>query len=152
MPNLLSRIAERFKPVRRQDPIFGSMLYMGDKLGYWEGRTKFPPTNYQIEVFVDGSREDSMERQHLFFEKVCHEWLQLREAIAPQIREAYVQVTMETLTTELWDEFTVTSISIPAADLESTEWTIGLDAKSDDGHSYFVEMQGRVPRIVSWDS
>jgi hypothetical protein len=128
------------------------MLYMGDKLGYWEGRTKFPPTNCEIEVFVDGSREDSMERQHLFFERVCHEWPQLREAIAPKVREAYVQATMETLATELWDEFAVTSISIPDADLESSEWTIGLDAKSDDGHSYFVEMQGRIPRIASWDS
>jgi hypothetical protein len=128
------------------------MLYMGDRLGYWEGRTRFPPTDCEIEVFVDGSKQDSMQRQHLFFERVCREWPQLRQAIAQKLQEVYLQATGETLATAHWDEFAVTSISIPAADLESSEWTIGLDAKSDRAHSYFVEMSGHVPQSASWDS
>lgn len=151
MANVVSRIVERFKPVRRQDPVFGSMLYMGDKLGYWEGKTRFPPTDCEIEVFVDGSRQDSMERQHHFFESVCREWAQLRETIAPKLREIHSQANLKTLAAP-WEEFAVTSISIPAADLESGVWTNGLNAKSDDAHSYFIEMRGRVPHTASRDS
>jgi len=40
-----------FKRVRKDDPVFGSMLYMGDKLQYWKGNAQFAPAGTDIEVF-----------------------------------------------------------------------------------------------------
>ena len=105
-----------------------------------------------MEIFVDGTEQDSMQRQHYFFESICREWPQLRETMVPKLQAVYLQANFKTLAVAPWDEFAVISISIPAADLESAEWTIGLDAKSDGLHSYFVEMSGRAPQIASWDS
>ena len=65
-----------FKRVRKDDLVFGSMLYMGDKLQYWEGNTHFAPTGTDFEVFVDGTSDDNLSDQHQFFERVCENWSQ----------------------------------------------------------------------------
>ena len=46
-----------FKATRREDPMFGSMRYMGGRSLYWEGKATFPDAAENIEVFVEGSAE-----------------------------------------------------------------------------------------------
>jgi hypothetical protein len=69
------------KRIRRDDPIFGSMLYMGDKAGYWEAKTRFRPTGENIELFVDGRSDDSMVFQHEFFETICRRWSEIAPTV-----------------------------------------------------------------------
>ena len=152
MRGLFGRILETIKPVRRNDAIFGAMLYMGDKLSYWEGKAKFPPSNSEIQVFVYANRDGSLEGHYQFFERVCKEWPKLREAIAPKLYELYRDANAKTLPGSTWEEFVVGSISIPDSSFETAEWDISLEAKSDKAHTYFVEMRGGVPGITSWDS
>jgi len=152
VPKFLDRLFQRFRPVRRNDPIFGSMLYMGNKLKYWEGKARFLPSSSEIEVFVDGDMEFPFKRQYEFFERVCGEWQELCQVIAPALQEVFSRANSRPLAAAVWEEFNVRSISIPDSTLDAAKWTISLDAKSDAAHSYFVEMKGRVPEVASWDS
>ena len=72
--------------VRKDDPAFGSMLYMGDKLQYWEGKAHFVPAGTEIEVFIDGTPDDNMDDQHQFFELVCANWSQWSVPIIEKVR------------------------------------------------------------------
>jgi len=57
---IVDTLLARFRGVRRNDPVFGPMRYMGDRLRYWECKVTFAPTSSVVETFVDGSAEDSM--------------------------------------------------------------------------------------------
>ena len=70
----LNSMLSFFKKRRRQDPIFGSMLYMGDREEYWEAKTIFPPTRSEIEIFVDSSTQDNME-------ELCRDGLTARDIV-----------------------------------------------------------------------
>jgi hypothetical protein len=50
----------------RDDPIFGPMYYMGDRLRYWECKVVFAPMSSVIEVFVDGSADDGNQSMLLW--------------------------------------------------------------------------------------
>ena len=41
---------ESFKRARRDDSVFGSMLYMGDELEFWEGKIRFAPTGHRVQL------------------------------------------------------------------------------------------------------
>ena len=128
------------------------MRYMGEKLGYWECVAQFPAQKGQIEIFVDGAKDSPLEHQHTFFLTICEEWPQLREGMQEKLKLAYEQATGKPLASPVWEEFTMDSLSVPDATVDSAEWRISFTAKSDEGHSYWIEMKGRAPEIVSWDS
>lgn len=151
MMSVISQILDSFKPIRKNDQIFGSMLFMGEKLKYWEGKAIFSPCNSEIEVFVDGSKQCVFNNQYEFFRRVCAEWPELSRAIGPKLQEVY-QRTNESSPVALWDELVVTSISVPDCSLDEANWTIGFSAKSDESRAYFVEMKGRVPITASYDT
>ncbi len=144
-------IAEKLKRIRKSDPLFGSMTFMGEKLKYWEGRAIFSPGNSEIEVFVNGDKEGDFRNQYEFFRRVCEEWPELSSRIAPKLLEVYSRVN-EVPPVALWNELVVASISVPDGSIDQAEWTIGFNAKSDESRTYFVEMKGRIPVIASYDT
>jgi len=132
------------KKVRRDDPVFGSMLYMGDKLRYWEGRTSFSPTGDAIEVFVDGSSDDTMMQQHGFYKTVCEHWSGWIAEIQRKVQEETHPATAEKLI--------ITSISIPNASFaDGPQWDVSFEGQPS-GRSYTVNMKGTTPESVSWDT
>jgi hypothetical protein len=52
-----------FRSTRRQDLIFGSMLYMDN---YWEGTAAFPFDPSALDEAVRGSKDGDMAMQHQF--------------------------------------------------------------------------------------
>lgn len=132
------------KEVRRDDPVFGSMLYMGDNLGYWEGRAVFTPTGDAIEIFVDGSQDGDMVRQQDFFRTVCEHWSGLILEIRRKVQEECHSVAAE--------ELMITSISIPNVSFtDRQEWAVCFQSRAS-GHSISVQMRGKTPASVSWDT
>jgi len=119
---------------------------MGDKSQYWECKTIFPPQNLEIELFVDGGRDELFDTQHRFFQNLCKSWDVVSDRIEPKLRECFQQANQKRLD---WDEFTVSSVSIPREAIESAEWTLGLNAKSDLQHDYWVDLKGLEPATVS---
>src|ERR1700680_3301643 len=112
-----------FKRVRRDDPVFGSMLYMGDKLEYWEGKAHFSPTGTEIEVFVSGTSDDSMSQQHGFYETVCLRWSEWSPQITAKVRLEAQPDSREGLE--------VSSMSIPKSGfIADAEWEVSFSAQS----------------------
>lgn len=143
---LIDAVLGPFKRPRREDALFGSMLYMGDRLKYWEGKAIFTPTSSKIEVFVDGSAEDDMEQQHEFFRQLLREWPGLREEVGKFLLGRARETGHGGPIASLWEEFRVSSLSIPKGSLERSEWEISLARLSDPDHLWTVQMKGREPQ------
>lgn len=152
MNEFLKRIAAKFHPTFRQDPIFGSMRFMGEKLGYWEAKGLFPPTGASVEFFVDGTEDDSFEIQHEFMEFITTEWKTIASAIAPKLKEIWETVNQKAMSQEIWKEFVLNSISVPESTTPQAEWNLSFLSRSNEGLSFWVEMKGREPETVSYDS
>jgi hypothetical protein len=139
-----------FKKTRRQDPIFGSMLYVGDRSKYWEAKVKFAPTGSEIEIFVDGSARDDMKQQHEFFKKLSEEWPSLREQV-----ERILQVKsreMNPKSQRVENQFRLSSITIPKGSIDSAEWEISFSgAAGEHPFLYSVRMKGREPQLAVAD-
>lgn len=148
MNNFLDSIFGYFKKTRREDEAFGPMLYMGDRLKYWEGKARLPWANSEIEVFVDGLAQDNMEQQHEFFRQVSHEWPKLREEIEQLLQQAWPQRNAKVKAASVGEQFVVSSMTIPKGDLDSAEWEVSFTAPSDS-HLYTVQMKGRKPLQVA---
>jgi hypothetical protein len=133
-----------FKRVRRDDPVFGSMLYMGDKMQYWEGKAHFVPAGTEIEVFVDGTSDDSMDDQHQFFERVSENWSQWSVPILEKVRLQFPPDTK--------DVVQISSINLPNSRFtDNSEWQVSFSAEPS-GNFYTVHMRGAQPESVDWDS
>ena len=141
MKRFFGSISELFKRTRREDPIFGSMLYMGDRLKYWEGRARFSPTDSQIEVFVDGAADDDMAEQHEFFEKLVADWPRLREEIWKMLGPSLPKRNSKEQVATTFDQLRLSSISIPKGTIETAEWELSFDDPSSE-YSYTVHMKG----------
>ena len=130
------------KRVKRVDPVFGTMLYMSDKLRYWESRAPFPPAAKDIEYFVDGSRDTSFVSQHAFFATIQERWVELSVAIQHGLEAAYPELR----------QIALSSMSIPdCASFEDAEWEVSF-SHPISGAIYTVEMCGETPRRVSNDT
>jgi hypothetical protein len=127
------------------------MVYMGDRLKYWEGKARFAPTAIEIEVFVDGTAEDSMERQQEFFQEVVQNWDSLREEIGRMLLDAWRQREPKMPIGSPWDEFRVSSMSIPKTSAENAEWEISFVTPSDPNDLWTVQMKSRKPQQLAVD-
>lgn len=140
-----------FRAMRRKDPWFGTMLYMGGRSGYCEGKATFTPTGSVIEVFVDGLADDDMEQQHEFFQQLVREWPTLRDEIGKILLERWREQEPEHPISSPWEQFQVSSLSIPKAPFETAEWDVSFGASADPNHLWTVSMKGRQPHLLVAD-
>jgi len=148
---VVGAILSRLKQARRDDPIFGSMLYMGDGLRYWEGKAAFTPTASTIEVFVDGSADDSMEQQHNFFRRILQEWPTLSETVGRFLREQWHERESGIRVESPWAWFRILSLSIPNADIDDATWELSFVTPSDPNQLWTVDMKGLLPERLIVD-
>lgn len=148
---LVDALFRRFRRIRREDPVFGSMLYMGDRLKYWEGKAKFGPTNSVIEIFVDGSAQDSLGEQRKFFEHVVQEWVGLSEVIGRILLESSRKHEPILQDDSPWDHFKASSLSIPQGPFEDAEWEFSFATPGKTNRLWTVRMKGRQARQVVVD-
>lgn len=146
--NIMSRYLTR---TRRQDPLFGEMLYMGDRLKYWEAEAKFPPIAREVELFIDGSRDDDMEQQHEFFRIISEDWLTLSGRIQELFQKVWAIRRAGSGADRLWEQTSVSSISIPKASVDDGLWEISLTTPLDADHVFSVHMKGREPQEIVFD-
>jgi hypothetical protein len=140
-----------FKPTRRNDPVFGSMLYMGDHRQYWEGKAALVPADSVVDVFVEGSAKDGMEQQHDFFRRLLQEWPELREAIGRVLLGGWHEWEPKTPIESPWDKFSVASVTIPRTSLEYADWEITFETPSHPDRLWTVYMRGRQPQHYTMD-
>jgi len=140
-----------FRRIRRNDPVFGSMLYLGDRLNYWEGKATFTPTGIEIEIFIDGSADDQMEQQHRFYRELLGQWLRISEDIGKVLMKTLHERRPNVPINSVWDDFKVSSLNIPKSSLESAEWEISFSTPSDQNHLFRVLMKGLMPQQVVID-
>jgi hypothetical protein len=150
MKPFLSSLIGPLKSTRRDDPIFGRMLYMGDRLKYWEAKTIFDPISSEIEVFVTGSCGSSMEKQHKFFRQLAHDWPSVRDRIGVMLLSAFAE-DPRIRKDSLWKELKVSSVSVPDGLIDNADWEISLVRTSEPDHLYTVEMKGEAPQRVVID-
>lgn len=120
------------------------MLYMGDKLQYWEGNAHFAPAGTDIEFFVDGTSDDNMDDQHQFFEHVRDNWSQWSVPILEKVRLECQP--------DAKDDVQISSMNLPKSQFtENTQWQVSFSAKPS-GNLYTVHMRGAKPESVEYDS
>lgn len=139
------------KKVSREDPVFGSVFYMGDRLKYWEGKTLFAPTSSTVEVFVDGFANDDMEQQHGFFNRLVQEWPTLSGPIGDLLLKTWSERLPKARLGSPWENFNLSSITIPKGSLDDSEWEMSFSAGSDRAALLTVRMKGRQPQAVVVD-
>lgn len=148
---VVDSILGRFKRIRREDPVFGSMLYMGDHLKYWEGKANFPSSGSLVEVFVDGSADDSFELQHKFFQQLLQDWPTICERTGELLVEEEQKRNPKEAGRSAWEIFEITSLSIPKSLLDSATWEASFTKLSDRDHIWTVQMYGPRPENVRVD-
>ena len=127
---------------RRNDPVFGSMLFMGDRLKYWEGKARFDPeSGKEIEVFVGASETEDLASQHRFYEEVSSEW----EALLGKIKSAVAERVGAA------PELSLASIHIPRGQLDTASWELTFSVP-EGAEFVTVRMKGKEPTEVAVDS
>jgi len=150
VPSLFQSILKTLRPVRRNDSVFGSMLFIGGKPGYWEGTATFAPTETRIEVFVDGSEDSDLTLQHEFFASVCDRWPELRNEIGIKLHESWIESYPEDVSNDVWNHFRISYVTVREESLESAEWDLGFETDLDD-QLFAVEMKGCHALLVTVD-
>ena len=145
---IVNSILSRFKRPRRNDPVFGPMMYLGIRANYWEGKAHFPPIGSVVEVFVDGASDDRFEEQHEFFEQLIQEWPSINSAIV-KVLEGQWNLRFPKLQNDPGAVFKISSLSIPKSSLDRAVWEISWTNELDANHLWTVQMKGLLPdRIV----
>jgi hypothetical protein len=140
---ITSAIIGRFRQTRRDDPMFGELLYMGDRRRYWEGKAQFPPTHTKIEVFVDGSVDDTLDQQHGFFQYLMKTWPDLSAVLGSVLLQKWREQMPETPVKSAWEIFSLSSVSIPKDSLEKAQWEISFVNAADPDNLWTLRMHGR---------
>lgn len=147
----VSNLLELFKRPCKNDPVFGSMRYTGSRTKYWECKIVFPPTSSVIEAFIDGSIEDNMEKQHMFFDQIVRLWPMLEESIGKALLKEWLDENPDMPIESPWNIFRLTSLSIPAEHLSDATWELSFAALKDIDSLWTVRMVGTRPQGVGKD-
>lgn len=139
------------KRVRRNDPTFGQMLYMGDKLRYWEGKARLSPSAPEVEVFVDGSADDDMQQQHKFFADFLESWPNIRESVQAMVHRRLSDFCPVEKVECAWNHLTVSCLSVSKGSIHNAGWKISFVTTVDGGGLFTVQMKGLTPQRVLCD-
>ena len=75
---LLAELRLRFRPRRRQDPVFGKLQYMyiprDPDESYWEGEWLFPPTGTRVTITLPGGLEGPRETGRAFYLQLANDF------------------------------------------------------------------------------
>jgi hypothetical protein len=138
----LTNIVQSFSPPRREDSKFGSMLYMGDKARYWEGKSPFPPTGGQVEYFIDGASDTDFSTQHANLDHICAHWQQLAHDLQPMLESSALRENVPS------KKFVVASLSLPDKSITAgPEWEIAFVREGDQNEEilFSAKMKGLAP-------
>jgi hypothetical protein len=138
----LNNLVQSFSPPRRTDAHFGSMIYMGDKCRYWEGKAVFPPTGDQVEYFITGDASTDLATQHANLDHVIAHWQQLAHDLQPMLESSALRENVPE------KKFVVASISLPDQPITSApEWEITFVSAGDTREEvlFSAKMKGLAP-------
>jgi hypothetical protein len=128
------------KKLIRDDPVFGRLRYMGDRLKYWEGKTTFAPASMQVEIFVDGDGSSDLAAQRGFYAAIHECW----DIIWPTIQKAFAERLQKRFEQKRGAiHFDVLSLDIPLGCFDKTPWELSAGTGADPGHVYVAQMKGK---------
>lgn len=126
--NIFKKIAESFKPIMLNDPVFGTLRFQ--KVGFWEGKVQFKPLSSEIEVLVDGDATGPTEEQRRWFKEIEEKYTsflpQIIDTAMPQIQEWNKELTKEKMLKDLKLE----TISVNKCEPGKHEWDITFNSES----------------------
>lgn len=143
----LKKLFSAFVRTRRSDSVFGSMVFMGNRLRYWEGQAFFSPEQKSIEVFVDGSAEDDLADQKAFFDVIQKEWPTVRQNIDSALK---LRLGSRPEANQV-DSFRVSSLSIPKGSWPNSQWEVTMRSNSSNIHPN-ASLRGAKVEEASWDT
>jgi hypothetical protein len=127
------------------------MQYLGDRAKYWETSVAFPPTGSSVELFIDGSKEDTFSEQREFYRDLMDAWPQVlitaKRAIESCARD-YPSIEPELLA----ESVSLSSVSVPKGKLREADWGISFQSSLDPGVLWTVNMNGLAVSRVDRDS
>ncbi|MBI3826709.1 MAG: CPBP family intramembrane metalloprotease [Candidatus Rokubacteria bacterium] len=126
-----SRLRLGARASQRDDPLFGSIRYMGDRLMYWEGKAPLVPGAAPVDVLIDGTFDDDMAVQHEFGRSLRERWPDLRETIEQEFEKVRLRHDLDDVEHGPGlGGFTVASVSVPRAALDEADWDVSFHLPS----------------------
>lgn len=141
---MLEKLFARFRPLRTVDPVFGSLRFQ--RVGFWEGRVTFAPTQSPVEVLLDGGPSGPTEAQRRFLAELNTRFVAVLPAIVEAMRGwlASYQAEQPQFQSE---SFTLVCISLPEDPFSAPSWELSFEG-TESGFHYTVPISGWSPGSV----
>jgi hypothetical protein len=145
---MLSRLLDRFRPKRLEDPIFGKLLFMRAKnpaRSYWEGRGEFGPLRANIEYFIAADETGPGIAQRELYRQIASNFDRLFATLDPMLRREYEANTNLPCPSNITDVFRLNSLSIPKKESDDMEWEMDFSCTDSEDWLFTVQMRGWQP-------
>ena len=132
-------------PKRIEDPIFGSLLYMGD---YWEGSGVLTPDGPIVEWFVSAGEAGPNQLQYETLQSIRSHLPSIMASLRAAISKS--AASFEGLEIPSPQSFEVSALEVPASLSDSTRWDIYFSAREPSTVSAVVTLSGWQPTDVEF--
>lgn len=147
---LLTELRLRFRPPRRQDPIFGELLYMhiarDPKQSYWEGEWLFPSTGSRVAITLPGALEGPQETGRKFYLQLAAEFDEIMQVSTPVLDGVFREWIGRPLNADVWQDVTLGGFSVEDPGSAPVVWDIGFETKGNKWLGITIPFIGDEPQ------
>jgi hypothetical protein len=142
---MLASLFARIRPLRIVDAVFGSLRFQ--RVGFWEGRVTFAPTQSEVEVLLDGNRSGPTEAQRLFFTELSARFRGILPTLVKTMREELASYQGPPRQGQA-ESFSLVCIGLPADVSASSSCELSFEDAA--GFHYTVPVRGWAPGAVEF--
>lgn len=119
-----------FRPLVIEDPTFGKLVFdRGSRA--WEGALRPPFAEGEVGLLVAADESGPTERQREFYRKLSERYAELRNAIEDVLLDALQNWDSSVGREEVWDRFTLESMSLPRSSRDDWVWELCYTLSGD---------------------
>lgn len=136
------------KPVTIQDPIFGTLQWMGSKDAskkYFIGSGMFAPTKETIEYVIEADASGPTTAQREFYQYIQTNYDVLTEKAIPLIEKEYRQDMEEFKISNFKKEFKISSLTIPRLERTPLDWDMSFESIADENYFFLIDFKDFEP-------
>jgi hypothetical protein len=128
---LIERLKLTFKPPRRDDPDFGSILFMyisnAPERSYWEAEWKFPPVGYEIAISLPGGTEGPTPEGRAFYLSRVAEFDRIMALVRPELDAVCRKWLGRPLAEDLWADVKLAGIGVEDPTASPVSWDVAFE-------------------------
>ena len=147
---LLTELRLRFRPPRRQDPDFGTLLFMyiphAPENSYWEGEWLFPPTGSRVSIALPGGIEGPEPQARAFYLSLPARFDELLRRVRPGLEKVFRDWIGRPLHHDPWRDVQLSGFGIGDHRAVPITWDISFETIGDKWLGITIPFNGDVPQ------